>query len=1021
MKLGISIALLFSFLSSFSQPYGNEWINYNQNYYDFKVHEKGIYRINFQDLTSANVPLASLDPRNIQIFARGKEIPIFVAGEQDGTFNANDYIEFFATGNDGWLDSVLHKGRDKQANPYYSLITDTISYYLTWNSSTSNLRIQEENAIDFGNYFAAQFLWKESLNVFDDAYYDGATMSGGATDPEYVDTEGWMSQVLNSGNKKNYSISTTNRFNSGPFAELEFILTGQSNYQLNSNGDHHILWKFGGLEEDIVFDGYQLIKRQKNFSPSQIVGGNNTFSVESIDDLGSPVDRSAISYIKVTYPHTMSLRNASEFEFLIDDHNNQDAQYLEFLFFNGGNQPILYDLDNAKRVRVIKTLNSYRSLIPNGGGRKRCYIAASANLKSVRLKAVGTNAQFLDFAIDIPDSADFLISNQALWPELTRYAAYRTSTGRNPYLIDVEELYHQFSYGIEKHPLSIRNFIDYALSSLTAEPQSLFLVGKSINAKQHRKNALAYEQNLVPTIGNPAVDNLFSSGLNGGVLETAIPQGRLSASSLFELGSYLNKVIEFENAPTAKWMKRGLHFAGGLSLGETQRFENYLKSYNNELNSAPFGGTSLLFKKSTSVPIQTTLSDSIRTEINEGASIMTFFGHAAATGGFDISIDSPGKLDNRGRYPLILANSCFTGNFHQYNAKSTAEDYVLERNKGAIAFLASGNLGFEYSLNQYSSAFYENFARKNYDKSIAENMRQSVRDIQGSNPAGSLRLVCLEMAMQGDPLLKLNAHEIADYAISSSAYTIDPKEITSELDSFLLTFYPNNIGRETNDSILVQLERKFPIGQSDTSYLIRIPPIGFESAIQFKLPVDALKGSGSNNFSFILDPQNEFTEQSENNNRLDFEVLIRSGEVIPIYPYHEAIVGKTNIKLLASSVFALEPISNYQWEIDTSGFFNSPTLETKTESISGGVLEWEPTLLQNMRDSLVYYWRISKVPAPGENPNWRTSSFQYIPNESGWSQAHYHQQAENSLLFIEANDQSQQFDFVDNVKELAVF
>jgi hypothetical protein len=149
-KLVLLFAIIYN-LSSFAQPFGNEWINYNQSYYKIKIVENGVYRISFQTLNDNGVPLGTINPKNFQLFAKGKEVAMYIKGEADNSLAHNDYIEFYGEGNAGWLDTALYEGRNNQPNPYYSLINDTISYFLTWNYSSSNIRYQEENAIDIGN------------------------------------------------------------------------------------------------------------------------------------------------------------------------------------------------------------------------------------------------------------------------------------------------------------------------------------------------------------------------------------------------------------------------------------------------------------------------------------------------------------------------------------------------------------------------------------------------------------------------------------------------------------------------------------------------------------------------------------------------------------------------------------------------------------------------------------------------------------------------------------------------------
>lgn len=1021
MRIILRLVIFLFCTPLIAQNFSNDWINYSQSYYKFPITENGLYRINYQALVDAGIAVNNLNPQNLQLFARGKEIPIYINGENDGVFNITDYIEFYAEGNDGWLDTALYNGAENQPNPYYSLINDTLNYFLSWNSSTNNQRYQEENAIDFSNYFQSSFVWQENVQFFSNAYYDGEFSRQG-TDPEYVPSEGWMDNALNIGATFNKTLATPSRYSAGPFAEFEIQFVGASNFSGVNDGDHHVRISIGKQQIDHIYEGYDLVNIKRSFSPSEIFGGNNVVRFQSIDDRGSDVDRTALAFMKITYPRTMSFSNNSYLEFQLDNAQNQDAQYLEILFFRGGNSPVLYDLTNRKKMRIVQTLSNYKTIVPNGSGRKRCVIAAETEIKSINsLKAVNADAKFVDYFSQQLDTSFLIITQEQLIPDASFYGAYRRSTGLEPLIVDVEQLYMQFAFGIDKHPLAIRNFID-AITAKGQYPLShVFLMGKSVAAKAHRKSSSGYIRNLVPTMGNPPADNLLLAGLNGSILEPIVPLGRLSAKNGNDIDLYLDKLKEYESAPSAKWMKKAIHFAGGKSIRETDLHEGYLNGYAQSFESSPSGGQTLLFRKNTSSPFQISLSDSIRTLINDGVSLLTFFGHSTANAGFDISIDSPDKLDNQGRYHVLFANSCFAGNTHQNGAISTSEQYVLERNKGAIAFIASGNLGFSSSLNTYSTEFYKNLANENYGKSLAENMQATVRNIQSSSTPTALRRICLEMTLQGDPAIVMNAHQNADFQVDNQSVNVFPTDVTTDLDSFKVTISISNLGQAIDDSVVVQLIRKFPNpGINDSIVFRKVRPIPFEESIEFTFPINLNTDIGNNQFTFLVDPLGSIEELSELNNRIDFNILVRSGEVIPVYPYNYSIVGQQSPILKASTAFAFENEKSYRFELDTSLAFESPLKTSNDILSSGGVIEWQAPLLQNMEDSAVFFWRVSQIPESGENFNWRTSSFQYIPGESGWSQDHFDQYNRNNFLFIEQVESRQQLDFSDNIKELLV-
>ena len=142
---------LFSLISvqSFGQTFGNEWINYGQRYFKIPVTKTGFQKISYSELDAAGVPLASVLASNLQVFGRENEVPLYVHDGGNDQINVGNYIAFYAEKNDGWLDKTLYKDSTHMANPFYSLYSDTIFYFLTWNITSNNLRFSYETASDF--------------------------------------------------------------------------------------------------------------------------------------------------------------------------------------------------------------------------------------------------------------------------------------------------------------------------------------------------------------------------------------------------------------------------------------------------------------------------------------------------------------------------------------------------------------------------------------------------------------------------------------------------------------------------------------------------------------------------------------------------------------------------------------------------------------------------------------------------------------------------------------------------------
>lgn len=1049
-KTIFSFALLIVFTSlnliSYAQ-FNNSWINYNQPYYKFKIAETGIFRIDSATLFNAGIPLSAINPQNFQIFARGQEIPIYIEGENDGIFNTSDYIEFYAQLNDGWLDEQLYGSAANHPNPYYSLTTDTISYFLTWNNSTNNLRFFVETDTTFSVYTPTDYVLKENVEIYTagngtaNPYYDGETISVGNSSVSlfgYASTEGWFDLPYNLGGSKTKNINTKNAYLAGSDAKLQAVVTGQSNdASMLTSINQHLRVSLGSTVWDTTFNGYKKIDVNQNIPLNQL--GTNTTSVtfSSINSLGSGVARQAIAYLKITYPHTLDFEGNTTFSsFFVEDNTSQTKSYLNFSSLNNTGNVLFYDLTNRKKITVIPFGGSFNCLIPNGNGSKECYATSDGQVKAItQLQPINTTGFFINHAQNPVDTAFIIITHSSLMSSATDYATYRLNPGpaaqaQNSVIFDVDDIYDQFTFGVAKHPLAIRNFLDYLLTNWTTEPNYLFLLGKSIKAKEIRKNTINFNKCLVPSYGNPASDNMLTIGLNGSLpFEPAIPTGRLAAKNNMEVDWYLNKVEEHEspslgNNGETEWMKQFLHFGGGTTAGQQLSFLNFINGYKTTIEDTLFGGTVTTFTKTTTAPVQISLSDSIKNFIGNGVAMMTFLGHASATGGFDQNIDAPALWPNQnGKYPLLMGLACFSGDFHLPSANSTSEEHVILANKGVIGFLSSVDLGLSTTLNTYASEFYRNISQKSYGQSIGRQIKNTMRNItqgNGNDIKVFTNSVGLNVSLHGDPAIKLNTFDRPDYMINNQSVSFIPNIVTSDIDSFSIQIIVSNLGKAIDSTLIVSLTRSFPENNfSDTTYLKSIPTPHYKDTVVFKLPVDVVRGFGLNTFTIMVDAPPLFIDEiSETNNMVTKTLNIISGNIIPIYPYNFAIVPNQGVTLKASTAFPFQPANNYVFEIDTTDYFNSPIKETTTINQSGGVVNWNPNLLQNMPDSMVYFWRVSKDSVDVTGFSWLNRSFQYIKDKEGWQQDHFFQFENNSLQFINHSRITRQFSFQNKLGTL---
>lgn len=984
----------------FSQQYGNEWVNYNQKYFRIPIAKTGLYRISRQALVNAGFNINNISPKNIQLFARGQEQYIYVHGEDDGVFNASDYIEFFGKANDGWNDTLLYENSNDLVNPYLSLINDTIYYFLTWNNSINNRRVLLENDINFQPYISSQanYCYVEKIYTAHTNYYSGDLGSW------YNGAEGWADSYSEINVPRTYVLNSENYADASLPSYLSFTCFSASNAPYTSIGNHHLRLLFNNqLLLDTVFTGYKKIT--KTLTLNQQIPASSQIFLESVDDLYVNADKNVLSNARLYYPHNFQF-TAARMRFDVDN-SSLGKTYVE-LTLPSSSTLLLWDLDNHKRISVVLENSKYKALIPNGTGLKQCFY----NLEdSVYQATVLPGKIYTDYAHQLP-KADYLIVTHALLnSSANQYANYRNQTGYQCLVVDVDQLYDQFAYGVPKSPIAIQQFIQFYNNENPTSLKHVFLLGKAIHCEMIRFNSQRYASCLVPTFGTPPSDELLVKWR--GLTKPMFSIGRLAATNNNEALIYLNKVMQYELTGTAEWQKRVLHFGGGINTSEQITFAGYLNSMAQIIQDTLYAGFVQTFLKTTSLPIQITVSDSIRNLINDGCSIMNFFGHASASG-FDQNIDEPSSYNNNGRYPLLVANTCLSGDIHLPDYKRIAENWVIIANKGAIAFLASTDLGNAAYLFLYSTEFYKQISYKNFAKPIGQCIKETINELMSTNSNNDLmKNTCFDITLHGDPAIKMAVNALPDLTIGSQDIHFYPAQVTSDIDTFEVHAIVTNYGRAVTQPFQVDLIRTFADGSQDIISRFQNACL-YKDTLVFRVPVDIIRGPGVNKFCVKVDAGNWVPEYNENNNDACVDFTITISDIVPVYPYEYAIYPSDTVTLKASTGYPFLQNQNYIFEIDTTDLFNSPWKKTQIVNHQGGVVTWKPPVL--LSDCTVYYWHVAVN--NGSGFNWKESSFIYISQKTGWSQAHFFQFKKDRYQFIDYNRSQRSFDFIITPRQL---
>lgn len=996
----VFLLLLISFISVNAQNTFSGWINHNQTYVKFKIAEDGVYRIDRNTLKDINNQFLSVNPKNLQVFARGKEQAIYVHGENDFSFDVGDYIELYCRKNDGFLDSLMYEDPSQFNNPYNSHINDTISYFLTWeNSPSQKKRISTYSSANHASFSALTTIEEEQIVSYNNEYYRGSSTAN------YSSGKGWFDAaefVYGQVRLKSFDIS--NRLSSSNI-NVTFSVCGVPNTSVFSNLNHQVKVHHNDIEKyEVNYSGYGGALGNFELSSTVLSSNNLGLNFSSNYNSGGQVDRNTLAYVKLNYKRQLDFDGTNFAEFFVE--TSAESQTLTFTNFAGTNI-YLYNLSANERTAVVPVSGQIKALI-NNNPKAKIALRSEESLKTVLDLE---NITFTDYSNLSTDPDYLIVYHQKLSSSAEEYASYRSLQGHKVLKVEINDLYNQFAYGIEKHPLSIRHFVDF-LSNTYATPRFLFLLGKSISPEFNRNSGSAYSNTLVPTMGAPPSDVLLTSNLDGLGLYPTVSTGRLAARNNADVLTYLQKVKDYESASDGLWKKRAVHFGGGSSESQQFNFMNYLKQYESIFEDTLVGGQVSTFLKNSSDPIQISVYDSVEYLINEGVSLMTFFGHGSSSG-FDQNIDGPENYNNLAKYPLIVANSCLSGDIHQNSTiRTISEEWVLIQNKGSIGFLAASDVGYAPQLYLLSKAFYTGLSSTKYGSSIGEITQEAIKQYSDGQLSNSMvRKTCFDNTLHCDPAIVMNSFEKPDLQISNSGISFNPEPVTTNLDSFELNIEYFNVGRAFSDTFLISVEREYPNSESEFQIFVETSCM-YSDVLSIKLPTDLLRGIGVNKLKIRLDYLNQIDELIESNNNIEVEFYIHSNDLVPIYPYEYSVVPNSTISLYASSGDPFAPPYSVVFQIDTNDTFNSPVFLSNTMSSDGGISEW--ALPFSLVDSSVYFWRVSIV----GTDRWKESSFRYIDGQTGWSQAHHFQYEKDNFQFIDYKKNERKFEFVNSHKTL---
>ena len=282
-----------------------------------------------------------------------------------------------------------------------------------------------------------------------------------------------------------------------------------------------------------------------------------------------------------------------------------------------------------------------------------------------------------------------MIAPAAFQAALAPLKAFREGQGYTVRLVDIEDVYDEFSFG-GKTPQAIKDFLVRATGQWSTPPRFLLLVG---NATQDPRDYFGFgEPDYVPTkvvqtgAMEAASDDWFVDADEDGFADMAIV-GRLPARSDAQVAAMVSKIIGYEQGAGGDWQRSVLLVSdrdrdGAVDIAALNEQARELVPDTYQVTHIRRG-------------IDPDAGAAVKARLSEGAALVSYQGHGSvASWQLDLlTTDDVPRLTNGGKLPVVVALACLNGFFQSlFPEESLAEALVRAPNGGAVGVWASSGL-----------------------------------------------------------------------------------------------------------------------------------------------------------------------------------------------------------------------------------------------------------------------------------------------------------------------------------------
>jgi autotransporter-associated beta strand protein len=626
-----------------------------------QVRKSGWYRVTQAELVAAGFD-PSADARTLQLYVDGEEVPISLSSEGARLGN-RDTLEFYGVG----LDTPT---------------TDTRVYWLVSGNTTGKRMIARRGKLKPGsaNTEIASGSFDMTVERRERLVYFSGLLNG---DTENIFGASVRSDaVTQSLQLKEVALESVTP--GQVEVALQGLTTGTHTVQLQVNGTNVGTMTFAGTEHKVA---------KFTVSAGLLHEGNNVVSLASQNGQS---DVSLIDWVRLTYARKYKAENNT----------------LRFSALGG--QTVKLEGFSSPNVRVVDVTDA------NSPVQLSAYAESKAGGYEASVQATGTGLRellaFTEEVVSHPVSitanqptswragtngADMLIiTHRDFRQAIEPLASLRRNQGLMVAVVDVEDIYDEFSYGAHT-PAAIKSFLATAAADWSRKPGYLLLVGDS---SWDPRNYLERGENdfvptkLIDTQGMETGSDDWLADFND-VGTTQMSIGRLPARTVTEVNLMVGKIMAYEQEREMNAPLRGAVMVADRSF-ETQSSQTRALLPGNmtvqTINRAEVGNDELM-------------RGQIVDALNQGPMLVNYYGHGSVrvwTGAGLLSNDLAGALTNGNRLSVYVMMTCLNGYANDANIDSLGEAALKAPHGGAVAVWASSGFTIPQPQFEMNTEFY---------------------------------------------------------------------------------------------------------------------------------------------------------------------------------------------------------------------------------------------------------------------------------------------------------------------------